>query len=298
VTSEETSRNLEDTPDFWWIGPEIAPLLVENAEAAMPYLPYYMVGWKIAWAGATAPRPPDVRIIEHKDGTFSIIVLGPGGVEYSFDNPYDAANGLADELVRAFVGGEPEMIGLLAGAVRIGEGLIIVMGNSSSEISTVVLHLAVLGHRLFGDEKIALTLENPPRGICLGLTPKISLPLNDDCGEAFQEFVEGYSVMQSDQLAYLKLWEGEAAVFSEQIPVRALLFLDRVDPNSGSISPEIYTASRSELSKLMDQRAFARHLTPSDLTSGLSHLAETADGYRLRFSSSREAATLLSNKFR
>lgn len=287
-----------EAPNFWWIGPEADPVLVENAEIVMPYLPYYLAGWTISWAGETASRIPDARVIEHPDGTFQVLSIGPGGADFTFDNPYDAANGLAGALISVFVGRDPQMICLHAGAARVGDGLVIVIGDSFAGKSSVALHLAVLGHRFFGDDQIAVTMENPSRGICLGLMPKVRLPLPDDCGDAFREFVEGYSAMQGDEMAYLKLWEGEAGAFGDTAPVRALVFLDRDTTGTEVGEAELRAASRPELVKAMIRTAFAPHVPSSDLLAGLTRLADAADSYHLRFASSREAAALLSREFR
>lgn len=295
---ETVGDNAEDVPNYWWIGPEDASVLVENAEAAMPYLPYYLAGWTIKWAGETAPRPPDVRIVEHEDGTFQVLSFGPGGADFSFDNPYDAANGMAGALISVFVGRDPTMICLHAGAAKIGDGLVIVVGDSFAGKSSVALHLAVLGNRFFGDDQIGVTIENPSRGLCLGLMPKVRLPLPDDCGDAFREFVDGYSSMQGDDMAYLKLWEGEAGEFGETAPVRALVFLDRMDAAAGAVAPELRSASRPELVKAMIRTAYAAHLDSAVLLAGLTRLADAAEAYHLRFTSSREAAALLSTEFR
>ena len=301
---ETTGRQTPDTeqtdeqPGFWWIGPETDPVLVENAEAVMPYLPYYLAGWTIAWAGGVAPRTPDIRIVEQPDGTFQVLSFGPGGADFTFDNPYDAANGLAGGLISVFVGRNPRMICLHAGAARIDDGLVVVIGDSFAGKSSVALHLAVLGHRFFGDDQIGVTLDNPSLGLCLGLMPKIRLPLPEDCGDPFREFVEGYSSMQGDDMAYLKLWEGEAGTFGDTVPVRALVFLDRKDSATGDDGPRLHAASRPELVKTMIRTAFAPHVASHVLLVGLTRLAHAADSYHLTFSSSRDAAELLSSEFR
>jgi len=287
-----------EQPSFWWIGPETNPVLVENAEAVMPYLPYYLAGWTIAWAGDTAPRTPDICIVEQPDGTFRVLSYGPGGADFTFDDPYDAANGLAGGLISVYVGRNPRMICLHAGAAQIDDGLVVVIGDSFAGKSSVALHLAVLGHRFFGDDQIGVTLDNPSLGLCLGLMPKVRLPLPADCGDPFREFVEGYSSMQGDDMAYLKLWEGEAGTFGDTAPVRALVFLDRKEAGTGDDGPRLRAASRPELVKTMIGTAFAPHVESQDLLAGLTRLADAADSYHLTFSSSRDAAGLLSSEFR
>ena len=290
---EAVDANIDDVPDFWWIGPDENPILVENAEAVLPHLPYFLAGWDIKWAGTAHNRSADIRVIEQPDGHYNVVSSGPGGADFSFDNPYDAANGLAGALISVHIAGNPNMICLHAGAARVGNGLVIVLGDSFAGKSSVALHLAVLGHRFFSDDQIGVAIDNPSHGMCLGLMPKVRLPLPVDCGDAFCQFIDGYSAMQGDGLAYLKLWDGEAGTFGETAPVRALVFLDRVEAGS----TELRVASRPELVKSMISTAFAPHISSSDLLAGLNKLAEGTEAYHLCFESSREAASLLSQKF-
>ena len=294
MSSEPAGEAATQAPDFWRIGPADAPVTVKNAEAVLPYLPYFLAGWDIKWAGSSMDGEPDIRVEENTDGTFRVISTGPGGADFSFDNPYDAANGLAGGLISVFVARDPRSICLHAGAAKIDDGLVIVIGDSFAGKSSVALHMAVLGHQFFGDDQIAVTLGPDAVGTCLGLMPKVRLPLPEDCGDAFREFVEGYSSMQSDEIAYLKLWEGEAGDFGETAPIRALVFLDRSDAGDAVLEP----ATWSDLVRNMVSTAFAPHIGSGDLLAGLTQLAAGTRSYHLRFSSSREAAGLLSRKFR
>ena len=283
-----------ETPDFWWIGLEDSPVLVENAEAVMPYLPYYMAGWPLKWCATASNRAPDVQVIEHSDGTFQVVSTGSGGEDLTFDNPYDAANALAGALVTIHVSRVPRTVCLCAGAARVGDGLVVVIGESLVGKSSVALHLAVLGNRFFGDDQLSVTLEFPFSGMCLGLMPKVRLPLPDDCGDSFRQFVDGYTSMQDDAMAYLKLWDGEASTFGETAPIRAFVFLDRRDAGR----PDLRPASLPKLVKAMVRAAFAPHVSSPELLAGLTRLAASTDIYHLRFSSSRDAAALLSREFR
>ncbi len=294
MKSETARTTAKAAPDYWEIGPVDAPVIVENAEAVLPYLPYFLVGWDIRWAGKSVVGDADVRVEEHADGRFRVISTGPGGADFSFDNPYDVANGLADGLISVHIAREPRSICLNAGAAKIDNGLVIVTGKSFAGQSSVALHLAVLGHRFFGDDQIAVTMGVEPVGTCLGLTPKVRLPLPNDCGDAFREFVEGYSSMQSEEMAYLKLWEAEAGDFGETAPISALVFLDLVEDGEAVLEP----ASQSDLVKTMMSTAFAPHVSSADLLAGLTQLAAGNRSYHLRCSSSREAAGLLSSEFR
>ena len=292
--SDAADPATDGPPGFWNFGPKDSPVLVKNAEAIMPLLPYYLGGWDCQWAGTAAEGPPDVRIIENDNGGYRVVSTGPGGADYSFDNPYDAANGLAAGLISIYVARNPKIIRVHAGAARIGDSLVIVIGDSLAGKSSVSLHLAVLGYRFFGDDQIAVTGDQAPLGICLGLMPKIRLPLPPDCGNAFREFVEGYSAMQGEDMAYLKLWDGEAGGFGETAPVGAVVLLDRRQSGTAELRP----ASRPKLVQKMVSTAFAPHIPSVELLDGLTRLADGAGAYHLEYSSSREAAALLSCSFR
>ena len=291
-TAGTSSAVAEPAPALWHIGPPDDPVRVENADAVLAYLPYYIAGWPIRWAGNSgnaAAVPADVRILETPDGMFRVVSTGPGGADFEFDNPYDAANGLAGALISVHVARQPDTICLHAGAAEIGGGLAIVLGESHAGKSSVALHLAVLGHRFFGDDQIAVSLGPAPHGTCLGLMPKVRTPLPDDCGPAFRQFVDGYTAMEGDGMTYLKLWEGEAGNFGDSAPVTAIVFLDRRADGGCEMTP----ARRPELLKALVSTAFAPHIPSARLLAGLSTLADATRLFHLRFSSSREAAALL-----
>ncbi len=282
-----------EVPDgLWRFGPEDAPIFVENADLLLPYLPYYISGWPFGWAGAG--DSPDVRISEAGAATFRIWSSVLGGTDFAFDNPYDAANGVADALVSIHVARRPDTVCLHAGAALIGSGLVVVIGNSLAGKSSVALHLAVLGHRFFADDQIALTLDSPPVGTCLGLMPKVHMPPPKDCGDAFRDFVDGFTALGGDGVAYLKLWDRESGTFGETAPVRSLILLDRRIEARCDLVP----ATGSDLVRTVASTAFAPHIGAAALLRGLAALAEDVELYRLTFSSSREAASLLSARFR
>ena len=283
-----------DAPDFWHIGPPNSPVIVENADLLLPYLPYFLSGWDIRWAGSSIDGLPVVRVEEQDDTTVRVVSRGPGAMDLSFNNPYDAASGLADSLIGIYIARAPRSIRLCAGAAMIDEGLVVFIEDPIIEKSGIALHLAVLGSRFFGNDQIAVRVRPQATGTCLGLMPMVSLPLPEDCGYAFREFVDGYSSMQYADSAYLKLWEGEAADFGESAPITALGFLDRIAGAPAVLEPAM------EPDQIRDTLSAATKLpiVTSDIFYELTRPAVGVAFYRLRFSSSREAAALLSRKFR
>jgi hypothetical protein len=136
--------------------------------------------------------------------------------------------------------------------------------------------------------------ESLPIGQCLGLMPKMRLPLPLDCGAAFAEYIEAFSELQDDEAAYLRLGDQEAAGFGDEAPIIALIDLDRQD--SGSTSFE--EASRPALVKSLLSQVYAPHLDISKLVPSMNRLASLVPCFTLRFSNSREAAQVIATRFR
>lgn len=279
---------------IWAFGPEHQPVIVRNAEAVLAYLPLFLVGWpmrRIGGDGMTGSPAPDIDIIEQGDRRLLVALTGPGGNRIAHEDAFNAANGLAGALVAAYVAGQPDVVCLHAASVRVGGGITILLGDSLAGKTSIALQIAAAGYRLFGDDRLAihLTGEGPPEGEGLGLMPKVRLPLPQDCGPRFAEYVEAFTEIQTDEAAYLKLWDGEAATFGEKAGLARLVILDRVEDAPATITP----ASRAECVKSLLANCFAPHIDSSALVQALERLSAGIPGLILRFSSSREAASLL-----
>jgi hypothetical protein len=224
-------------------------------------------------------------------GQIAVTLHGPGGNEALFDDAFAAADGLAGALIARLVTRRPDMICFHAGSALVGAGLVVLLGDSLAGKSSVALQLAAAGYRLFGDDRLAVRLEEgrPPAGACLGLTPKVRLPLPPDCGDRFAEYVESFTEMRDDNAAYLKLWEGEAAAFGEDAPLASFVILDRREAGPCALSP----ASRPEIVKALLLNCFSPHIDARALVPAMTGLATGVGGRRLQFSSSREAAAAL-----
>ena len=293
MNSEPSGVMGSDEHGFWKFGPHETPVTIKNAEALLAYLPYHLAGWDISWAGLSSTTDPDIYIEEYADGTISVSSYGRSDTDSLFENPYEAANGLAKKIVHVHTTRDQDTICLNAGAVEINGGLVVIVGDLFAEKSSVALHLSVLGYRLFGTEQIAISMGSDPIGTCVGLMPKVRLPLPYDCGDAFREFVEGYSSMQNEEVAYLKLWDREAADFRESAPVSAIVFLDPRKAARSSIELDLKCDFGSKMASI----AYAPHIDASVLRSGLTQFVEHIPSYILRFTSGREAAALISKEW-
>ena len=163
-------------------------------------------------------------------------------------------------------------------------------------ISTTSLQLACSGYRFFGDDRIAVRFSDngQPTGQCLGLMPKMRLPLPPDCGAPFEEYIEAFSELQDEEAAYLRLGDREAANFGDEAPIIALISLDRTDSGDA----ELADAPRPELVKSLLAQVTAPHLDISRLVPAMNRLASLIPGFTLKFSSSKDAAREIAAKFR
>lgn len=279
----------------WRFGPPERPLVVRNAEAVLAHLPLFLAGWPFRHLGPAgeAGREPDIAVVEDTGGGFSIVGRGPGAVTARAATELDAANAVAGSLVGAFIAGDPGRIGVHGGAVEIGGRLVVLIGDAFAGKSSVSLHLAMRGFRLFGDDRIALGTPDEARaadGLCLGISPKLRLPVPPDAGPRFTAFVEEFIEVSTEETAYLQLGDHIAAPFGAICPLGALVLLDRHDtPVSAALEP----VGGGEAARAVLSCAFAPHLGAQALVAGVGRLVGAIGCYRLSFSSSREAAGLL-----
>lgn len=277
-------------PSLWTFGPDGAAVTVRNAEALLAHLPVFLGGWPIRHAGSGADARPDIDIVAGPDGGFTIRVQGPGGNEIACADEFEAANALAGSLVACFVARAPNRICLHAGAVAVESGLVVLLGGSLAGKSSVALQMTAAGYRLFGDDRVAVEVPEDggsgARGLCLGLMPKLRLPLPADCGARFAEFVDGYTEIRDDEVAYLKPWEGEAAGFGETAPVTAFVILDRRADGPVRLEPE----SRAAMAEALLGNCFAPHIAAPRLVGLLGAVVEGCSCWGARFASSRDAA--------
>ncbi len=277
-------------PSLWGFGPDDAPVTVRNAEALLAHLPVFLAGWPLRRIGDGGDARSDIDVIEPAGGGFTIRVGGPGGSETACSDEFEAANALADGLIASLVARAPNRICLRAGAVALGGGLAILLGAPLAGKTSVSLQMTAAGHRLFGDDRLAVEAPGDDgaaaRGLCLGLMPRLRLPLPADCGARFAEFVEGYTEIRDDEAAYLKLWEAETAGFGDAAPIATLVILDRRKQGPARLEPEASAA----MVKALLENCFAPHIEAARLAEQLGAIARRCACYRATFASSREAA--------
>ena len=280
----------------WAFGPPDKEICVGNAELLLAQLPIFLGGWPCRRLDDADGRDMDIKIFVRPDSQIEVYLTGPGALNTVFENEFDAADGLASALVAAFISRQANTVCLHASSARLGPGLVVLLGDSLAGKSSVALHMAAAGYRLFGDDRLAVRMgdDGLAAGLCLGLTPKVRLPLPTDCGPRFAEYIDSFTEIQAATVAYLKLWEGEAAVFLEQSPIAAFIILNRAETGACAMVP----ASRPTIVKALLAQCFAPQIDAQVLVPALTDLASSVAGYELGFSHSGEAASLLTATLR
>jgi hypothetical protein len=294
AVTEGNARSLPVSP--WAFGPSDKEIRVGNAELLLAQLPIFLGGWPCRRLDDEDRADMDISIVERPDKKIEVKLTGPGALDSVFEDEFGAADGLANALIAAFISRHADTLCLHASSVQLGPGLVVLLGDSLAGKSSVALQLSAAGYRLFGDDRLAVRPGEGGvfSGICLGLTPKVRLPLPADCGRRFAEYVESFTEIRDDTVAYLKLWEGEAAVFQEHSPIEAFVILNRAESGSCTLSP----ASRPAIVRALLAQCFAPHIAAQDLVPVLTDMASGVAGYELGFSHSGEAASLLTATLR
>ena len=276
-------------PACWAFGPPGAETVVGNAELLLAHLPVFLSGWPFRRVADDEGLQPAIAVAERAGGEIAVTTGGTAGGYSVFAHAFEAANGLAGALVTGFVR-RSGLAAVDAGSAQVGRGLAVLLGGPQSGKTSLALHMAAAGYRLFGAHRLALRLaaDGPPAGLCLGLTPRVRLPLPPDCGARFRDYVEAFTEIRGPAAAWLKLWEGEAAGFMEDAPLAAFVLLEREE--SGPCGREPAPDLAAALAAAGGSAAAAG--------AALSGAASGVPCYRLTFSSSREAAAALAATLR
>jgi hypothetical protein len=211
--------------------------------------------------------------------------------EHDLDDGYMLANALIGALIAAYVAQDDALVSIHAGAVRIGDGLILLLGDNESGKSTFATVLAAHGQRFFADDRLILNLADaPPVGSSLAIAPKLRLPLPQEASEAYRDFVARNSVLNWPEMAVLRPGPEQAAAFGESLPVRALVVLHRDD---NVREPVLSTMRQPAMVRVLLEQLFAPHLTQQGELSACVRLAQSAEIHQLRYASAFTAADTL-----
>ena len=246
-------------------------------------------GWRIDEVPAEAHASPAITIRGTEDGYRRESEWLTEAVE--FDDAVDAVCDFLVDLIKAFVADTPPLLCLHSAAVTIGDGLVMFPSPYRAGKSTLVIHLAAAGARVFADDVLPLGAGN--EGLAPGILPRLRLPLRDDAGEAFHRFIDRRRGPANDHYLYVALTEEELAPREIGAPIRGIVLLERMP----AARPELLEVGAGEVLKRTIMRDFAYEVSALDALERLHAVVAGARCFTLRYDDGEQAARLLCEAF-
>ncbi|MGO1119650.1 hypothetical protein ACTL6U_13125 [Rhodovibrionaceae bacterium A322] len=302
------------------------PILVWGAEALIDPLHLCLPDWQsqvISLSQQNTPSPGTVANSIAVDplaaavspsgqpGHRVICDLLPNG-HFDCGDPLEAANALAGALTGSYIRQDSTLLQIHAAAATFqlgqtsgqqpgpAEGQLLFLGDTQAGKSSLALQLARRNKRLFGDDRLAICLDQTPlQALSLGVGPKIRLPLPPDMETAQIDFLKTHQVAEREAVAHLNLPPSLMAPLGERSPLLGLVLLNRLD------TPASQPASDCSLEPL-DKATLLRHLLPKCLAPALSaqalvvacqNLVSQVSSWQLTYSNSSLAADYLIAQF-
>lgn len=247
-------------------------------------------GWEIREVANGGSPPPIIEIGKNDKGYCR---KSPWLDEPAvFRDGVDAACDFLVDLIRYYISdGTPQMC-LHCAAVAFKSGLVIFPSAYEAGKSTMAVHLAAHGVRLFADD--VLPLENANNnGIAPGILPRLRLPLAEDAGRTFLDFVAGRQGLQNDHFLYVDLKENELAPLGTTAPISHIVILKR-DPKGKT---ELVPMKKSEALRDAVMRNFSGDIPAIRILDRLHDIVESARCYTLHYTSGDDGALMLRDAF-
>jgi hypothetical protein len=251
------------------------------------------------------PRLPERMAVAHPSPNFIEVRGDAGGwhvssphfplEDFELNDGYMVANGLIGALIAGYVAQSAELMCIHAGAVRVGDGLVLLLGDSYGGKSTFSTALAARGYRFFSDDRIVLDLSSArPAGRSLAIAPKLRLPLPEEADDNYRKFVDENSQLTWPEMVVLRPGPSLAAGFGEALPVKAVIQLLR---NEDAVQPELTAMRQSAMVTFLLEQLFAPHLGLQGRLSACAHVVRSIDLFQLHYASAFAAAEAVVNRF-
>lgn len=262
------------------------PVALQGCEEFFPILQQVLRGWDVHEALATNSAPADIVI--RKTGKGFVRQSPWTKKSNNFRHPVTAVCDFLVDLINAYVADHPQFLCLHTAAVLMGDGLVLLPGTYRAGKSTLSVHCAAAGYRLFADD--VLTVDGSTKeGIAVGILPRLRLPLPENSGPAFRDFVKRHEGPKSDRYLYVDLDSNRFAARGTRAPITAVVLLERIETGA----PEIATISGGEALKRAILQNFSRNQPAIDILDGLHAIVAGARCFEVRYRTGEEAVDML-----
>ena len=215
----------------------------------------------------------------------------------------EAVNQIVPLLVAETIQRAHGLVSLHAGAARVGDGLIVLPGDSFSGKSTLSLQLAARGARFVGDDRLlvgdgtALGGEGGPVGVALGLTPRVRLPIHPAAGADYIAFIHRYMIVEhrdAEGAATIATVDPDSiggAPLGEVAPLSAIVVPRRVEADESVL--ELRPLARGQAALALLHQAATPSVDATELVGMMGALASGVPCWSLAYGSSARAAERL-----
>lgn len=196
------------------------------------------------------------------------------------------------ELIDWFIAENDNMLCLHCAAAQFNDGLVIFPTVVRSGKSTLSVHLAASGVRLFCDDVLPI---EPSRnhGLALGILPRIRLPLPSRTSAFFRNFINNHQGLHNQHYLYVNLPRYLLAPLGEALPIRGIVLLER----KSKTQPRLQVADKADTLSEVIQQNFARQLPGTHILDRLHQIVSNAECFTLRYSTGKQAVALLQDNF-
>jgi hypothetical protein len=196
-----------------------------------------------------------------------------------------------DAVLHWHLADRPELLCLHGGAIRIGEGLLCFPARGFTGKSTLIAHLAALGHTVYADDVLGLTPRS--RGLALGFMPRLRTPLPDGISPSIGKYIAVHTAAAAHGWLYLRPDETGIAGFGETAPIKGFIMLERRPDGPAELS----SIGLAHVLQRTIAENIIRKLPMAEIFDRLHRLVARCSHHQLTFSDPLEAARLLARHF-
>jgi len=268
----------------------IRPIALDGCDELKSVLESIVHGWKIREVDAGDAPAPAITVTRTKTGYSRTSEWLSQPAVYT-----DKVNATCDLLVdvfKCYLADNPSLLCLHGAAVSFGDGLILFPSSYNAGKSTLSVHLAALGARIYADDVLYI-LEDGNQGMATGVQPRLRLPLPENTSKAFLDFISARKGTASDRFLYLKPDSDELARYGEKAPVKVMIELERDQAKEMALKP----AGTGDILKRTIMQNFSHEIPALETLERLHKLVNNADCYTLTYNDSDLAARYLKETF-
>lgn len=275
---------------------------VDSDVALEPFHRRFLALWPMREDGAA---PPDLVIEAMADDIDAYTLRHPALTDGALRvaGAEEVVNQIVPLLVAEVIERARGLVSLHAGAARVGDGLIVLPGDSMSGKSTLSLQLAARGARFVADDRLLVgdgtTLggDGGPAGVALGLTPRVRLPVHAAAGADYIAFIERHMTVEhrdEDGVATIATVNPESiggAPFGEVAQLSAIVVPRRVEGDESVL--DLRPLPRGQAALTLLHQAATPAVDAAELVGMMGALAAGVPCWSLAYGSSARAADRL-----